>query len=421
MRLDEILIKHGSAAPAQIREALDCQKSCGGRLETHLLRFGYVPEKQLVTALSQQFNCEGICLSRREIPQRAVDCIPAHIARTLLILPFDYDPTANILKIACENPRDDHLRETLNDIAGGKKIQLFVAVGIILKCAIVNHYRTVEIKPTDETICQIESATPIKSPSNTTSSCHILVLAINGPVPESFQRETEAFGYHMTITQNTDEFEEHYRRSRPDLFVIMHTGTIDEINTCIDNLILRDIFIDQIPTFLLVKATEVNDLNSLLNDGIEDILPLDDSYNSLIIKMNRVRERNDAVSRQRRSVIRELGTHGTLEDMNVIDLLQMMGPSRKTARISISGHGRQLTIFLNAGNIIYAECDGKIGPDAVYQGLSWNRGVWSVDPITDDDLPEPNNELPNESILLEGCRLLDEQSRREESKSNLRW
>ncbi|MDH4158052.1 MAG: DUF4388 domain-containing protein, partial [candidate division Zixibacteria bacterium] len=118
----------------------------------------------------------------------------------------------------------------------------------------------------------------------------------------------------------------------------------------------------------------------------------------------------EAAARQRRSVIEDLGTHGSLEDMNVIDLLQALGPSEKTARISISASGKQLTIFLNRGNIIYAECDGISGADAIYQGIPWKRGIWSIDPVSPNCLPEPNNYRSNDSILLQGCCLLDEQS-----------
>ncbi|MBN2225966.1 MAG: DUF4388 domain-containing protein [candidate division Zixibacteria bacterium] len=421
MRLDEILMECGSAAPAQIQEALEYQQTYGGRLETHLLRFGYIGENNLVNALSRQFQCEGISLAGRDIPPDVLNLIPAPIARAYLVLPFAFDRDSNTLHVACENPRDDHLRDILHQIVTERELRLHVAVGVILKCAIVNHYRTMAISPEKEPFCQIETAVPEQNRPKPEMTCRVLAVSIDGPSLDLFQHETAEYGYQLTAADNLDRFDDLYRQSRPDLLVIMHGGTNTDINAFIDNLILRDVYIDQIPTFLLVKADVVPNLNALLKDGIEDVLPLDDCFWPLIIKMNRVRDRIEAVSRQRRTVIRELGTHGTLEDMNVIDLLQMMGPSRKTARISITGHGRHLTIFLNCGSIIYAECDGKTGAEAVYQGLSWNYGIWSVDPITEDDLPEPNNDLPNESILLEGCRLLDEQSRQEDSPTNLRW
>jgi hypothetical protein len=113
--------------------------------------------------------------------------------------------------------------------------------------------------------------------------------------------------------------------------------------------------------------------------------------------------------------MKSLGTHGTLEDMNLIDLLQALGPSFKTARISVTAEGKQLTVFLDKGKMIHAECDGIVGPDAIYEAIPWTRGIWSVDPIEPAELPEPNTFSSNESILLEGCRRMDDKNHSDEN------
>ena len=52
--------------------------------------------------------------------------------------------------------------------------------------------------------------------------------------------------------------------------------------------------------------------------------------------------------------------------------------------------------------------DDLRGSEAIYDGLSWAAGSWTIEPIAPDELPEPNVTDSNESILMEGCRLLDE-------------
>ena len=95
--------------------------------------------------------------------------------------------------------------------------------------------------------------------------------------------------------------------------------------------------------------------------------------------------------------------------MNVIDLLQAMGHSEKTVRISITGQGKQTTIVLNEGLLYWAECDDLTGPEAIYASLAWKDGIWCVDPILPGDLPtEPNVRESIDAILIEGCRRLDE-------------
>jgi hypothetical protein len=51
------------------------------------------------------------------------------------------------------------------------------------------------------------------------------------------------------------------------------------------------------------------------------------------------------------------------------------------------------------------------GAKAVYEALGWTDGTWMVEPIRSDDIPTLNNNLSNEAILMEVCRLLDEKLR----------
>ena len=100
--------------------------------------------------------------------------------------------------------------------------------------------------------------------------------------------------------------------------------------------------------------------------------------------------------------------------MNLIDLLQALGPSRKTVRITLvqsAAPDEPLTLHLNQGAISHATYRHETGAEAVYACIGWTDGSWRVEPVSDSNLPEPNNQLSNESILMEGCRRLDEQVR----------
>ena len=78
----------------------------------------------------------------------------------------------------------------------------------------------------------------------------------------------------------------------------------------------------------------------------------------------------------------------------------------------------QLVLFLDRGNIIYAKLNDLEGPEAVYRAMAWTEGDWEIEPIKSGQMPEPNNEYSNESILMEGCRLIDEAQREAEPTVN---
>ncbi|MFQ5641582.1 MAG: DUF4388 domain-containing protein, partial [bacterium] len=102
---------------------------------------------------------------------------------------------------------------------------------------------------------------------------------------------------------------------------------------------------------------------------------------------------------------------GDLAQMNLIDLIQAMGPSRKTVRITVDNNDSQLTLYMLDGKMVYAKLGDINGPEAIFEGVQWQSGEFVVSRTRVTEIPSPNIELPNESILMEGCRLMDEELR----------
>jgi hypothetical protein len=149
--------------------------------------------------------------------------------------------------------------------------------------------------------------------------------------------------------------------------------------------------------------------------GIRDIIDIDGEINDFLLRIKKIRtvrgpsEKNENGSDEGKS-----GSRGNLTDMNIIDLLQAMGPSRRTCRITVSQDDKSqnsLIMYLFQGNITFAQLGDLCGEKAIHRALAWQEGTWVVEQIGETDLPEPNNDLSNEAILMEGCRLLDESAK----------
>jgi hypothetical protein len=140
LRLDEILVKEGLISESQVKEALMRQKAHGGKFGSQLLYHRYIDEAGLVKALATQLNCEGVVLAKLDIPQPVIKMIPKKVAIARKVIPFDYDPEKNLLKVACEDPTDRSLINELNFAARGKKIKLYVCAELALNTAIAKHY-----------------------------------------------------------------------------------------------------------------------------------------------------------------------------------------------------------------------------------------------------------------------------------------
>lgn len=218
----------------------------------------------------------------------------------------------------------------------------------------------------------------------------------------------EGFG---TVSHTAPEgFLDLYRRSEPDIVILAVPGHSEQAAAFIGRLKEDGLAFDRKPVFLLVERAAVADLTYLLERGIEDVIPVDDNLDLLVTKVRKFQVR----THQGKSDIDagpSSGARGRLADMNLIDLIQALGPGRKTVRITIQADTPEsptLAIHLDNGRIVHAETEELDGAAAIYEGLAWTDGSWLVEPVTGEELPEANIHESNESLLMEGCRLLDE-------------
>lgn len=243
------------------------------------------------------------------------------------------------------------------------------------------------------------------------SQNHALILDEPGIARTGLIDCTEAAGFEGIVTDRLDQFVARYRQLRPDVLVIAMNGTAERVQNMIDRLAASGVVFATTPSVVLHNADHQELVQSLLGLGLYDVIHFTGSYDLLKLRLQRISTERERESRQRLHVLQDLGTHGSLSHMNVIDLLQAMGPGNKTLRISVSAQGTQLTMYLSGGQLVYAECEGETGAKAVFKALDWDRGIWSVDRLELSDLPEPNVDRSIDSILIEGCHLHDERKR----------
>lgn len=102
------------------------------------------------------------------------------------------------------------------------------------------------------------------------------------------------------------------------------------------------------------------------------------------------------------------GVAGSLSEMSLADVTQIMGNGRKTGRLVIRSMGRTGEINFGEGQVWDARFDGERGEEAFYRLLLLDDGDFSLD--TSFTPTVRLIQLPTESLLLEGMRRLDESS-----------
>ena len=106
---------------------------------------------------------------------------------------------------------------------------------------------------------------------------------------------------------------------------------------------------------------------------------------------------------------------GTIEEIPLPDLLQLLSTSRKSGVLTIRSDRGVGKICIRKGQVYYASIDDNfaIRPQkAIYRLLTWLTGAFELDPPDERQVIEEIQE-PTEALLMEGMRQLDEVRRLE--------
>jgi type IV pilus assembly protein PilB len=88
VRIGELLLKEKRISAEQLQEALNYQKTNGGKLGANLVKLGYVKDEEITALLSKQYGVPSIALNQFEIDPAVIKLVPAETARKYQIVPL---------------------------------------------------------------------------------------------------------------------------------------------------------------------------------------------------------------------------------------------------------------------------------------------------------------------------------------------
>lgn len=220
----------------------------------------------------------------------------------------------------------------------------------------------------------------------------------------------KAEGFRIIIEEDIEAFLDLYKRSQPEILILAFSQNINKIKAVIDIMEKNGLDFGKTPTFILTETLNLSGMTGLIDRGFEDIIPIDDNLDFLVTKLRKYISRSALNHPAALNSKDRCGVQGRLTDMNLAELLQALGPSRKTVKIMIEADEcvtDPATIYLCHGQLRYAECGSKTGDEVISGILEWEQGGWTVEPIEVELIPVPNITGTNESILGERCRTKD--------------
>jgi DNA-binding response OmpR family regulator len=210
-------------------------------------------------------------------------------------------------------------------------------------------------------------------------------------------------GFRIVAIDNLPEAKRLYERQRPDIIVV-NFDSFPNQSMKFSRLVRND---SKTLMYAITTENKSSLIVSLLDSGFSDVFTPPFNYDVIAVRMSKslalLSELTTASGASR-------GFSGTFQELPFINLIQALGMSQRDVRITLEdGEGKAAEIYLRKGQMVYSRYGEIYGVDAIYKIIVWgDKGSFSV--VNVREFPPGNISLPNDFIIMEGCRQLDEEN-----------
>src|ERR671911_2345823 len=137
VRIGELLLKEKRISAEQLQEALNYQRTSGGKLGANLVKLDFVKDEEITALLSKQYGVPSIAINQFEIDAAVIKLIPAETARKYQIVPLSRSGAT--LTIAMTDPTNVFAMDDVKFMTG-YNVEPVVASEIAVMDAIQKYY-----------------------------------------------------------------------------------------------------------------------------------------------------------------------------------------------------------------------------------------------------------------------------------------
>ena len=160
-----------------------------------------------------------------------------------------------------------------------------------------------------------------------------------------------------------------------------------------------------VPFIFVAKNSDAAAVDRAFSLGAQDYVVKPTTGDVLAGKLRRLQ----SAPRKNSSANVATGVAGSLRDLALPDLMQILFHGRKSGRVSVKASGRAGELHFQEGRMVHALLDELAGEEAVYEMLTFDEGSFALDPAF--QATTTTIQASPEMVILEGLRRLDEKNR----------
>jgi CheY-like chemotaxis protein len=217
-------------------------------------------------------------------------------------------------------------------------------------------------------------------------------------------------GHDVDVVKNGEEALARTYARRPDLLITDALMPVLDGWSLVRKLRSETSF-SSLPIIVLTALSSPEDRIRAFRLGADDFVTKPFSYEELDLRVKLALRRSPTGERARTDGTASL--HGRLAHVTLPSLLILIDQERKTGHLCVRGErGEFAELMVRQGRVIQARLHDRpdvIGAACVFHALRWRDGEFEFFSADVDGMDEI--EMPTTQLLLEGARLLDEDSR----------
>jgi len=210
-------------------------------------------------------------------------------------------------------------------------------------------------------------------------------------------------GFEVIIARNGNEALEKAREEKPSL-IITEVDLPGKTGLEFISEMTKMEEIGSTPFVFLSRRDDPRIVTQALSLGAEDYISKPVKVDVFCAKINTMLSRLKAEKKV--AVAQPTGVSGSLSEMSLPDIIQILGAGHKTGKIILKNKDQSAEIHMEDGRIVNALIDNLKGEEAFYKILYWNEGNFTIDPNI--VITERLINLSNDSLMLEEYRGMDE-------------
>jgi len=234
-----------------------------------------------------------------------------------------------------------------------------------------------------------------------TAQRDVFIVGEPGETSRQLSAHLRQEGYRIVEVRDFNEALHLYERKRPDVILLEYDEHPDQARN-FRRMLEKD---SDLLLYALTAKSHPSVVLGLLDVGFHDVFA--PPFNVEIIAA-RIHKSLAGQARDGAPVSGGKGLSGTLEDLPFVDLVQTLAMNQRSVHVKLThASGQVASVYLREGQITHAACGEVSGDEAVYGIIRWrDDGSFRLEPAA--QYPPDNISFPNDYLLMEGCRLLDE-------------